>query len=531
MAKRAHPRRGKVPKSPAAEAAAVLKDARPKPEPAPASLPPARVVTQPRGWWWLELPWSKFVVFRFVFFGLLSIDAFLQIPHSSRYGAGAFNVPHFAWLPLPEPHRTTITFVHAVLCFLFALVAQGALVRVVLPLATALYGWAYFSSQLDSYQHHYLMWLLLVILCFAPRAPDPLPAGASPDAPRTVACWAIRLALVQCSIVYLWAAVAKIDSLWLDGSALFIQIRDGWFRSMVESIGFDRVAVMVMAGELFLAAALWNRKLWLPAFFVGVGLHVGIELVGLEIGLFSYLMVAVYLLLVPDVIYKRAAEWITPRVRGKVPAALRHAAWPAAVAALVATFVLVPLPLGTAITFFAALLVVGAAVTIVSGERARGPRIAWAFALAALVPIGVHAESDVADDYYRYWAGAARRLGDEKSARRAYAGLLEVDRSSEYAHYYLGKLESDAGRLDAALAHFKAAQRSAPARGRSFFAEAEVYLRRNDPESAKTALTAGLAVEADPQALDLLKSLGGQPVPPERGPEGRVEGPTRNDDD
>jgi hypothetical protein len=144
VAKRAHPKRGKKPaRSPAAAAADVLKEARPKPEPKPASLPPAKVVsaTAPRGWWWLEMPWAKLVAFRFVFFGLMAIDAFLQLPHASRYGAGGFDVPHFSWLPLPEPGRASITFAHGALCVLFALVAQGALVRVALPLATALYGW------------------------------------------------------------------------------------------------------------------------------------------------------------------------------------------------------------------------------------------------------------------------------------------------------------------------------------------------------------------------------------------------------
>jgi hypothetical protein len=520
VAKRAHPKRGKKPaRSPAAAAADVLKEARPKPEPKPASLPPAKVVsaTAPRGWWWLEMPWAKLVAFRFVFFGLMAIDAFLQLPHASRYGAGGFDVPHFSWLPLPEPGRASITFAHGALCVLFALVAQGALVRVALPLATALYGWAYFSSQLDSYQHHYLMWLLLVILCFAPRAPGPLPAGASPGAPRTTRSWAVRLALVQVAIVYLWAAISKIDSLWLDGSALFIQVKDGWVRGVVEAIGFDRVAVMVMAGELFLAAAVWNRKLWLPALAVGVGLHVGIELVGLEIGLFSHLMFAVYLLLVPDAVFTRAAAVTAPRVRAlgeKLPPVLRHAAWPAAVASLVATFVLVPLPLGAAITLVAVLLAAGAAIS-------RDTRVGWAFAVAALVPIVVHAETDVADDYYRYWAGSARRLGNDQEARRAYAGLLEVDPSSEYAHYYLGKQDADAGNLDAALAHFEAAERSMPTRGRSFFAEAEVHLRRNDPARARTALAAGLAVEDNPQARQLLTSLGGttqHPPDPTTGP-------------
>jgi hypothetical protein len=409
---------------------------------------------------------------------------------------------------------------------LFALVAQGAFTRVVLPIVTVLYGWAYFSSQLDSYQHHYLMWLLLVILCFAPREPDPLPKGASANAPRTVTSWAFRLALVQCSIVYLWAAVSKIDSLWLDGTALYIQAKDGWFRNMIDAIGFERVAVMVLAGELFLAAALWNRKLWLPALFIGVGLHVGIEFVGLEIGLFSYLMIAVYLLVVPDVVYRHAAEWV-PSV--KLPPALRHAAWPTAVAALVACFVIVPLPLGASLAFAGVVLVAGAAMSLLSADRSTGTRLAWAFAVAALVPIAVNLETKVADDYYRYWAGSARRLGDDKDARKAYAGLLEVDSSSEYAHYYLGKLDADAGRFDAALAHFAAGQRSEPKRGRSFFAEAEVHLRQNEPEKAKTALIAGLAVDPDPQAQSLLASLGGTAPSTDQKP--TTTHPTGPDDD
>ncbi|MBZ0232561.1 MAG: tetratricopeptide repeat protein, partial [Deltaproteobacteria bacterium] len=172
-----------------------------------------------------------------------------------------------------------------------------------------------------------------------------------------------------------------------------------------------------------------------------------------------------------------------------------------------------------------------AAVALVSGDRARGARIAWAFAVAALVPIGVHAKSDVADDYYRYWAGSSRRLGDDADARRAYTGLLDVDPSSEYAHYHLGRQDFAAGKLDAALAHFEVAQRSAPERGRSFFAAAEVHLRRNDPGRAKAALAAGLAVEANPQAQSLLTSLGGESVRPERGPQGRVEGRDVTDDD
>ncbi len=483
--------------------------------------------------WALELSWAKWLSFRFVFFGLLAVDAFLQLPHASRYGAGGFNVAHVSAVPLPEPGRASITFVHGALCILFALVAQGALVRVALPLATALYGWAYFSSQLDSYQHHYLVWLLLVVLCFAPRAPDSLPAGAGPSATRRVTSWAFRLALIQVGIVYAWAAISKIDTLWLDGSALYIQIQDGWVRSLVGSIGFERVAVMVMGVELFLAAAVWIRPLRVPAIVAGVGLHVGVELIGLEIGLFSYLMIAVYLLLVPDLLYTATAAQITPllgRLGRRLPiAALAHAGWPIAIALLVAAVVVIPLPFGGVVAVAVVLLLAGTVAALLSPARGRRGRLAWAFALAAAVPIVVNARTDVASDYYRYWAGSARRLGDDADARRAYLGLLEVEPGSEYAHYYLGKLDSDAGRLDAAIDHYRRAQRGDPTRARAFFAEADVRLRQNDRELARAALEAGLRIEpANAQAQGQLTSLGGTRPSPGAG---RVEARVTGDDD
>lgn len=478
-----------------------------------------------RGWWWTELTWARWVAFRVCFFGLLAVDAFLQLPHAPRYGAGGFNVPHLSWLPLPEPGRVSITFVHAALCLLFALVAQGALVRVALPLATALYGWAYFSSQLDSYQHHYLMWLVLVVLCFAPRAPAPPPAGAAATAPRRVSTWVVRLLLVQVGVVYLWAGIAKIDPLWLDGSALFVQVKDGAIRDLIAGVGFDRVAVLVLAAELFLAVAVWLRRLWLPALAAGVGLHVGIELVGLEIGLFSYLMFAIYLLLVPDAWFVAAARPLAAARRrataalGARTAVLRLAGWPLALAAVVALLVVVPLPFGAAVALLVALAVTGGAAALVGSRPGAAARLGWAVAVAAALPLALHTSTDVASDYYRYWAGSARRLGDEADARRAYRGLLAVDPSSEYAHFHLGKQEAGAGRHERALDHFARAQRAAPGRGRAHFAEAEVRLRQNDPEAARAALRAGLEREPDHvQAQRLLQDLGGSFTPPTRPP-------------
>src|SRR5665811_720882 len=82
----------------------------------------------------------------------------------------------------------------------FVLIAFGVATRWLVPLATVIYSWLYFGSQLDSYQHHYLIAMLLVIACFVPWQPARGPVRA----------WALRLMLVELAIVYLWAEISKI---------------------------------------------------------------------------------------------------------------------------------------------------------------------------------------------------------------------------------------------------------------------------------------------------------------------------------
>src|SRR5690606_1835586 len=55
----------------------------------------------------------------------------------------------------------------------------------------------------------------------------------------------------------------------------------------------------IVAVELALAAAWLTRRLPLAALGLGVGLHVGIEASGFRIGLLSYVMLALYLLMLP----------------------------------------------------------------------------------------------------------------------------------------------------------------------------------------------------------------------------------------
>src|SRR5690606_5442083 len=143
--------------------------------------------------------------------------------------------------------------------------------------------------------HHYLLFLLLLVSCFVPwdgsggRDGQAEHAGAGAEN-LAVTGWALRLLFVQMSIVYGWAAVAKLEPLWLDGTTLAGLVRSGWMRVVIDALGAATVAWLVVAAELFLAAALLVRRLWPFALAVGLGLHWGIQLTDLEIGLFSYFM-------------------------------------------------------------------------------------------------------------------------------------------------------------------------------------------------------------------------------------------------
>lgn len=493
----------------ATEAPAATVDDAPSPTPAPA--PAAAAAPRRRFWHDFEVSWAKWAVFRFVFFGLHAVDAFLQIAHAPRYGAGGFNVQQLPGALLPHPSRGGMTFVYGALCVLFALVAQGTAVRWALPAATALYGYAYFVSQLDSYQHHYLMWLVLVLLCFVPVRPTP--DTAAPAAPSRLRAWSLRLLLVQLAIVYVWAAIAKVDPAWLDGTALSRQVQPGWVRDVVESLGFATVAIGVLAVEAIVAATLWWRPGWWVALPLGVGLHTGIELVGLDIGLFSYFMQAIYLLVLPDAFFVALVDRLGAAARGftRIPVGLRVAASGLVLVAAIALVFAHPLPLG-AVGVLAIVVTLAVAVPSLADRAALARRLRAVAVAVALLAVLLHT-TRIPADHFRTWAGASRRMALPEE-RAAYQGLLAVDPTSEYGHYYLAQLDLRAGDTAAGLAHLRAAQRGAPRRARAYVAEVAVHLAARDRAAAQDALARGLA--ADPKSPELLTrkaALDAEPAP------------------
>ena len=267
--------------------------------PAAPVAPPA----QPAFWFGFEITWAKLAVTRVVLFGLLALDALLQIRHAPRYGAGGFNVAQLPGLDALGPSRALYALGELANAYLFVLAACGVATRVVLPIATAIYAWLYFGSQLDSYQHHYLVALVLLLACFVPWQ---RPGHVAPA--TRIRSWALRLVLVELAIMYLWAAISKMNVTWLDGRTLAGQIT-GPLRHVVDAtVGIRTASRLVVLVELALASTIWIRPAWRVAAPLGLMLHVGIVFSGLEIGLFAWLMVGIYVLVIPDGIWVWLAE-------------------------------------------------------------------------------------------------------------------------------------------------------------------------------------------------------------------------------
>ncbi|HEX5061876.1 MAG TPA: HTTM domain-containing protein, partial [Kofleriaceae bacterium] len=399
---------------------------------------------EPRFWFGFEVPWAKLVLARVVVFALLAIDALRQIEHAPRYGAGDFNVAQLPLLDALAPGRVLYSVSELVLAYLFIFVACGVLTRYVLPIATVVYGWLYFSSHLDSYQHHYLVWLILLLACFVPWE---RPAGATATTP--VRSWALRLIFIQLALLYFWAAVSKMNGAWVDGRTLGSQLSGG-IRSLVDAtVGIKGASWIVILVELTLAATIWNKRTWWIAAPLGIALHAGIVWTSLEIGLFAWLMLGLYILVIPD----RVWTWVATRqplqatreiagvIGGWFDGAMQWLWWiiAGAIALLLAGVSRFDHGFAVGGVLIGVLLV----ASIVLRKRVSIAALASAQLLALVTWTAVDRGTMTASDYFRLWGGSAKRLGDPKTSEYAYRKMIEVAPNEGGGHYQLGKLLLD----------------------------------------------------------------------------------------
>lgn len=406
-------------------------------------------------WWFQSDDDALARPFRWVFFSLLAWDAWSQISHLSRYGAGGFNVSHLPagldrMIPAPEPQWIIALTLIQLACA--ALVVFRVALRPALLGLTLSYGTTYLWSQLDSYQHHYLMLVLLVLITGAVWI----------DKREDLPGWSLRLVRVQMSIVYAWTVVAKLDPLWFQGEVLRRLTTPEWAKEMVASVAgsagveeltvFGWMAIAVVLVEAFLAVGLHVPKLRWPVLIVGIALHAGIELLEFKIGNFSYLMMGLYLLVLPPQLGRTLGRW--PR-----EPLVELGAWVGPVAGGLVALAVLALPFDAHRWLLAA--AVGGAVTAVTWRHRRGSTLAGALAAGALLTV-FHAQTDQVRDYYRYMGGDGRARGDHQRALDGYEQVVRIDPDYFSSRVRLGDLYMRQGRFEEALEQFEHAQRIEP---------------------------------------------------------------------
>jgi hypothetical protein len=133
----------------------------------------------------------------------------------------------------------------------------------------------------------------------------------------------------QLTIVYVFAAAAKINESFLSGTELYTSTVQRWF--WTHFIPYDPapsvlipVSVFAICAEAFLAAALWFRRTRWIALVVGVGFHLGmlVLMAGgllsvLRLAIFGFLMLALYIPFFADEVDKLYNRFVPQGMRAK----------------------------------------------------------------------------------------------------------------------------------------------------------------------------------------------------------------------
>lgn len=396
---------------------------------------------------------------------LAAVDTWLlMIPRGGRYGAGGFNVAHFAWIDNLFPVPTPRAYVGTILLsgFLAALGATGVLRRPGLLLLTAVYSASWMMSQLDSYQHHYFLTWVFLCVALGPHLAARDAFAPHPSEPRTLQAYSFKLLAAIGAVLYAYTAVSKTEPEWRSGEVL-IRINDSEhkldpFRHFAANLGIDAasfwtlmghsvVLVQVVIALAYVSYVLYGERASGPVramrysgLFAALSFHAGAEYFGLRIGWFSYYMFVLTLgFFMPDIAVRGvgwALTWPWRALMARVapagledstardPVSITMALLTLGLVCLVLVGLLAPaldLPGADWAPAVAAVIVLG-----VGGLRLarRGARAATAAALgAAIATAGLFLTVETSDaryDYYRFIGGDAVRRGELQSAQDAY---------------------------------------------------------------------------------------------------------------
>lgn len=243
---------------------------------------------------------------RAVLGALLGYHALVAAEELARLGYFG-DMFHASLLPdvLVPSHRLYALLLAARVC-LAVMIVIGVWARPALALSAFMGMWILVCDRNQFHHNRYSLYLYAFLLAFTPcdrswRATEPDVAE-----PRTGPFWAVHLAQVQVSIVYLASGGSKLlDPDWRNGLVLADRITRhaaqavaaGVPRGLVDALADPHVASAVaklaITTELFLCIALWLRPTRIVALWWGVWFHVLIQATS-KVETFTILALAMY---------------------------------------------------------------------------------------------------------------------------------------------------------------------------------------------------------------------------------------------
>jgi len=203
---------------------------------------------------------ARSVVLLRVVIGLVSIfrgiEEWRVMSHVFRPGIVRF--PMFEFLPVIGLREAMVLLAVWLLSALAFTV--GVQVRLSGLVLAATMGATLFIDQQLYFSHLYLLTLIVLLVAMA----DP------ENRSETVLYWPVLLLKLQLSIVYLFAALSKLNSQYLSGFMLGANFRKSLTFSPAVLSAFAATSVFV---EVFLAFALWSTRLRKPAVIIGIAMH------------------------------------------------------------------------------------------------------------------------------------------------------------------------------------------------------------------------------------------------------------------
>ncbi|HWA73366.1 MAG TPA: HTTM domain-containing protein [Polyangiaceae bacterium] len=257
---------------------------------------------------------------------------------TNGYFGDSFHIPIVpeSWVP----SRSVYIALLSVQIFAALLAAFGAFARPLLLGAASIGLYLLCCNRLDYHNNRYVLHLMVFLLAFTPCDRSFRAFGPKFDLERRRALiWAQRLMQIQISLVYIASAGSKlVDADWRGGQVLLLRYQNiiKWWiergrplpepavNALSSPVFADLTSKAAIGTELFVAFGLWFARTRPFAIWLGVLLHLGIEL-GASVEIFSFLMWASYLLFcVPEL---RERKLIYDPARSFSRAFARGLAW------------------------------------------------------------------------------------------------------------------------------------------------------------------------------------------------------------